>query len=69
MKELIDRLKAPTPSFFKKVRNVGLTLAAVGGAILSAPVAVPAAMMTAAGYMVATGAALSAASQAAKKHL
>jgi hypothetical protein len=32
--KLIDRLKAPTPKFFKILRNIGLGLAAAGGVIV-----------------------------------
>ena len=37
---VVERVKAPTPKFFRTLRTVGLTLAAIGGAILAAPVAV-----------------------------
>ena len=50
-KELIERAKAPTPGFFKKLRNIGIVLATVGGTILAAPVALPAAIVPAAGYV------------------
>ena len=66
MKGLLKRIQAPTPRFFKKLRNIGLTAAAVGGAILSAPVALPAGLVTAAGYLVATGAVVGAVSQTTK---
>lgn len=49
------RLKAPTPLFFKKLRNIGLILAAVGGALLSSPVALPVAVVSAAGYLLTAG--------------
>ncbi|WP_256948350.1 hypothetical protein [Flavobacterium psychrophilum] len=31
---IIKRVKAPTPKFFKVLRNIGLVLVAVGGTIL-----------------------------------
>ena len=37
--KLIDRLKSPTPRFFKILRNVGLGLAAAGGVIVAGSVA------------------------------
>ena len=40
--KLIDRLKAPTPKFFKILRNIGLGLAAAGGVIIASPIAIPA---------------------------
>ena len=41
MKKIINRAKAPTPKFFKVLRNIGLTLAAIGGTVLAAPIALP----------------------------
>ncbi len=38
MNQIIQRLQLPTPSFFKKLRNIGLVLAAVASAIVAAPV-------------------------------
>ena len=39
---VVERVKAPTPKFFRTLRNIGLALAAVGGAIFAAPIAIPA---------------------------
>ncbi len=63
MKKIIDRAKAPTPKFFKVLRTVGLALAAVGGTILAAPIALPAIVTTIGGYVAVAGSVLSAASQ------
>ena len=63
MKKIINRAKAPTPKFFKVLRTVGLTLAAVGGTILAAPVALPTIVITIGGYVAVAGGVLSAASQ------
>lgn len=62
---IVERVKAPTPKFFKTLRTIGLALAAVGGAILTAPVAVPAALVTIAGYVALAGGVLTAVSQTA----
>ena len=62
---VIQRVKAPTPKFFRILRAVGLSLAAAGGTVLAAPVAVPAALMTAAGYVAVIGGVISAISQTA----
>ncbi|MDD3490181.1 MAG: hypothetical protein PHR62_09885 [Paludibacter sp.] len=62
---IVERVKAPTPKFFKTLRTIGLALAAVGGAILTAPVAVPAALITIAGYVALTGGVMTAISQTA----
>ncbi|MBW8360026.1 MAG: hypothetical protein K0M63_09545 [Weeksellaceae bacterium] len=67
MKEIVQRLKAPTPRFFRKVRNAGLILTGVAGAIATAPVALPAAVIAAAGYLALAGAIASAVSQTAVK--
>lgn len=63
MKKIINRAKAPTPKFFKVLRTVGLALAAVGGTILAAPIALPAIVTTIGGYVGVAGGVLSAASQ------
>ena len=63
MKKIIDRAKAPTPKFFKVLRTVGLALAAVGGTILAAPIALPAIITTIGGYVAVAGGVLSTASQ------
>jgi hypothetical protein len=67
MKQVIERIQAPTPSFFKKLRNIGLVLAAISTAIITAPVALPAAVVTIAGYVALASGVLSAVSQAAKE--
>lgn len=65
MKQVIERMKEPTPKFFLLLRNVGLVLTAVSGALVTAPVAIPAAIVTAAGYLAVAGAIASAVSQVA----
>lgn len=62
---VLERVKAPTPKFFKTLRSIGLALAAVGGAILTAPVAVPAGLVTIAGYVALAGGVMTAVSQTA----
>lgn len=63
--KLIERLKAPTPKFFRVLRNVGLALAAAGGALLTAPIALPVAVVTVAGYLAVAGGVITAVSQTA----
>ncbi len=63
MKKIIDRAKAPTPKFFKKLRNIGLALAAISAAIVTAPIALPAAVVTVAGYVAVASGVISAVSQ------
>ena len=59
---LVQRLTAPTPKILKIFRTVGLSLAAAGGAILAVP-AMPAVLVTIAGYMIAAGSVMTAVSQ------
>ena len=66
MNEIINRAVAPTPSFFKKLRNIGLILLAISGTVATAPIALPAAVITVAGYLSVAGGVISAVSQLAK---
>jgi uncharacterized membrane protein HdeD (DUF308 family) len=63
--EIIRRLKAPTPRFFRVLRNVGLALASAGGVLLATPIALPVIVTTLAGYITLAGGVLSAVSQTA----
>jgi hypothetical protein len=60
---LIQRASAPTPKFFKKVRNIGLILAAVSGTLLATPVALPLVVVKIASYLAVAGSVASAVSQ------
>jgi hypothetical protein len=51
----LERIKEPTPPFFKKLRNIGILLAATGGAILAAPITLPAALVSIATYLTVAG--------------
>ena len=61
---IIDRLKAPTPKFFRVLRNVGLGLAAAGGVLVASPIALPALAVTIGGYLIVAGSVATAVSQA-----
>ena len=63
MSEIVDRVKAPTPKFFRVLRNIGLVMAGVGTVLLTAPVALPAAVVTLGGYLVTAGGVATAVSQ------
>ena len=67
MNNVIQRMQEPTPSFFKKIRNIGLVLGAIGAAIIGAPVAIPALLVKIAGYLVVAGAVAGGVSQTAIK--
>jgi ABC-type xylose transport system permease subunit len=58
-----QRLAAPTPKFFRVIRTVGLVLGTVGTTILTAGAALPAVVVTIAGYLVTAGAVAAAVSQ------
>jgi uncharacterized membrane protein HdeD (DUF308 family) len=60
---IVKRAKAPTPKFFKVLRNIGLALATVGGTILAAPIALPVVLTSIGGYLAVAGGVLSAVSQ------
>ena len=60
---IVERAKAPTPKFFRILRSIGLALLAVSGSIIAAPVALPAVVVTIAGYSAVAGGVLSAVSQ------
>ena len=64
---LVERVKAPTPKWFKTIRNIGIVLASVGGIILASPIALPAGLVSAAGYLVLGGSIISVVSQTAVK--
>ena len=62
--KLVDRLKSPTPKFFKKLRNIGIALVAIGSAIFAAPISLPAIVLTIAGYLTVAGTVATTVSQA-----
>ncbi len=64
---VVERVTHETPKWFKIVRNVGLGLTALSGAILAAPIALPAAVVSVAGYLALGGAIASAVAQTAVK--
>ncbi len=60
---IIKRVKAPTPKLFKKIRNLGLSLVGVSAVLLASQVALPGALIKAAGYIAVAGGIASAVSQ------
>ena len=61
---ILERLKQPTPKFFRTLRNIGIALATAGGAIIAAPISLPAIVITVATYMAVAGTVATAVSQA-----
>ena len=48
---IVERITAPTPPFFRKLRNIALMVGAVAGTILTAGAMLPAVVVTVAGYL------------------
>lgn len=61
--ELRERWSAKTPKFWKKIQKIGIALGVIGGTIIALPVALPAAIITGAGYLLAVGTATATLSQ------
>jgi hypothetical protein len=59
-----QRLTAPTPPFFKKLRTIGILVATLGTSILAAPIALPALIGKIAGYLAVAGTVVTTVSQA-----
>jgi len=62
---IIERVKAPTPKFFKVLRTIGLSVVAAGGVLMTAPVSLPAGVISLAGYLTVAGTVMTAVSQTA----
>jgi uncharacterized membrane protein HdeD (DUF308 family) len=60
---IVNRIKSPSPKFFKVLRTIGLVLAAVGGTILTAPISLPVVIGSIGGYMAVVGGVLTTVSQ------
>ena len=63
--KIVERIKAPTPKFFRILRSIGLALLAISGTVVAAPVVLPAVVVSVAGYMALAGGVISAVSQMA----
>ncbi len=64
---IVERYQKPTPKFFKVLRNIGVALATAGGAIIAAPITLPAVLITVATYATIAGTVVTAVSQAVVK--
>ncbi len=60
---IIERAKAPTPKFFKILRSIGMALLAISSSIIAAPVVLPVAVVSIAGYAALAGGIISVISQ------
>jgi len=52
---LAQRVVAPTPKFFRTIRTIGLILGIIGAAVLTAPVTLPAVVVSVGGYLAVAG--------------
>lgn len=55
LSEIKERASAPTPPFFQQIKKIGLIIAAVGTAVITAPGSLPAFLLTYAGYAITAG--------------
>jgi len=60
---VLQRIMAPTPQFFRILRNAGLALTAASAVVLTSPVVMPDQLMQVAGYLAMGGSVLSTVSQ------
>lgn len=67
MESLRDRWKAKVPEFWKKVQRVGIVAGVIGGALLAAPISLPATLITGATYLVVIGTTTATLSQLTKE--
>ncbi|MFX1708809.1 hypothetical protein PV783_32890 [Chitinophaga sp. CC14] len=66
--ELVNRLIAPTPPFFVKVRNIGLILTALAAAVIGLPLQLPFIVGEVAQVLAVAGSIMTGVSQAAVKN-
>jgi cellobiose-specific phosphotransferase system component IIC len=62
MKEIVGRLKEPTPQFWKNIQKFGLALGIIGGAFVASPVAT---LVSIGGYLITGGTIIAGLSQLA----
>jgi hypothetical protein len=67
MENLKDRWTAKVPEFWKKVQKVGIIAGVIGGALLTAPISLPATLITGATYLVVIGTTTATLSQLTKE--
>ncbi|WGF92193.1 hypothetical protein [Aequorivita marisscotiae] len=60
---LFERIVRPTPRFFRRLRNIGIGLSAIGGAIVAEAYFLPSVLTKIAGYLIVAGTVASVVSQ------
>jgi hypothetical protein len=63
-----QRWSAPTPKFWKRVQKIAITVGAVAGVIIAAPITLPAAVVTVATYAITAGTVAATLSQLTIEH-
>ncbi|MCZ4319914.1 hypothetical protein O4H26_13045 [Aequorivita viscosa] len=61
--DLFERIRRPTPWFFRRLRNIGIGLTAIGGAIIANAIYLPSVLTKIAGYFIVAGTVSSVVSQ------
>jgi len=51
-----DRIKSKSPNLFRNITNICVTIGAIGGALMLAPISLPAGVIALSGYLVTIGA-------------
>ena len=67
MESLKDRWNAKTPKFWKRIQRIAIIAGTIAGIIIAAPVTLPAAIITAAGYIAVVGTAVATTAQLTKE--
>ena len=52
---IAQRWSAPTPKFWKRVQKIAITIGAIAGVIVTAPITLPIAVVTVASYAITVG--------------
>ena len=52
---IAQRWSAPTPKFWKRVQKIAITIGAIAGVIVTAPITLPVAVVTIASYAITVG--------------
>jgi len=55
MTNIKKRWNASTPKFWKNVQNIAIAVGAAAGVVIAAPITLPTAVVTVAGYLVTAG--------------
>jgi lipopolysaccharide/colanic/teichoic acid biosynthesis glycosyltransferase len=67
MNNLKERWNAKTPKFWKRVQRIAIIAGTIAGIIIAAPVTLPAALITVAGYVAVVGTAVATTAQLTKE--